>query len=325
MGMPLTRFRLDMMPLRAVLTARAAEFAVILLGEPNRAMSSKRELRFGRHGSLSVIVGGPKAGMWHDHQVGIGGDMLSLVLRERGGGFRDAVRFAEEFVGQAPHRTAPPPLPAASPGTGPDAERNMRVALEIWQQATPIAGTIAALYLSGRGLEVPPGIDGPTLRFHASCPYRGARQSCMVTLLRDLVTDAPRAIQRTALSGDGRKIGRMTLGPKAGAAIKLSADVDVANRLTIGEGLETTLAGMLLGYAPAWALGDAGELAAFPVLIGVESITILVDHDLSGTGQQAALRCSARWTSAGREVFRLVPRQPGADVNDLLKCGGTTS
>jgi putative DNA primase/helicase len=65
------------------------------------------------------------------------------------------------------------------------------------------------------------------------------------------------------------------------------------------------------GYAPAWALGDAGELAAFPVLIGVESITILVDHDLSGTGQQAALRCSARWTSAGREVFRLVPSQPG--------------
>jgi hypothetical protein len=79
---------------------------------------------------------------------------------------------------------------------------------------------------------------------------------------------------------------------------------------------------MMLGYAPAWALGDAGELAAFPVLIGVESITILVDHDLSGTGQQAALRCSARWTSAGREIFRLVPRQPGADVNDLLKCGG---
>jgi Toprim domain len=125
----------------------------------------------------------------------------------------------------------------------------------------------------------------------------------MVALLRDIITDAPRAIQRTALSGDGGKIGRMTLGPKAGAAIKLSADIEVADRLTIGEGLETTLAGMMLGYAPAWALGDAGELAAFPVLIGVESITFLVDHDLSGTGQQAALRCSARWTSAGREVF----------------------
>jgi hypothetical protein len=119
----------------------------------------------------------------------------------------------------------------------------------------------------------------------------------------------------------------MTLGPKAGAAIKLSADAEVANRLTIGEGLETTLAGMKLGYAPAWAVGDAGELARFPVLIGVESITILVDNDFSDTGQRAALRCSARWTSTGIEVFRLVPRQPGADVNDLLRTGvaGTRS
>jgi putative DNA primase/helicase len=114
----------------------------------------------------------------------------------------------------------------------------------------------------------------------------------------------------------------MTLGPKAGAAIKLSPNVDVAERLTIGEGLETALAGMALGYVPAWALGDAREIAAFPVLAGIESITILVDHDPSGTGQRAALTCSARWTSAGRDVFRLVPRQPGADVNDLLRCKG---
>jgi Toprim domain len=75
---------------------------------------------------------------------------------------------------------------------------------------------------------------------------------------------------------------------------------------------------MALGYVPAWAVGDAGELAAFPVLNGVESLTILVDHDRSGTGQGAAVTCSARWTSAGREVFRLVPHQVGADANDLL-------
>jgi hypothetical protein len=46
----------------------------------------------------------------------------------------------------------------------------------------------------------------------------------------------PRAIQRTALAPDGEKIGRMTLGPKTGAAIKLTADEDVADYLLIGEG-----------------------------------------------------------------------------------------
>jgi hypothetical protein len=60
----------------------------------------------------------------------------------------------------------------APPGflDGPDAERNVRAALEIWQQATSIAGTIAARYLAGRGLEAPLCIDGPTLRYHARCP-----------------------------------------------------------------------------------------------------------------------------------------------------------
>jgi putative DNA primase/helicase len=52
------------------------------------------------------------------------------------------------------------------------------------------------------------------------------------------------------------------------------------------------------------------------VLSGIESITVLVDHDAAG--ETAALECSARWTAAGAEVFRIVPRRPGADVNDLL-------
>jgi putative DNA primase/helicase len=144
----------------------------------------------------------------------------------------------------------------------------------------------------------------------------------MIALMRDIHTNEPRAIQRTALTADGEKIGRMTLGPKTGAAIKLSDDADVDIRLTIGEGLETALSGMVgWWYRPAWAVGDAGELAAFPVLSGIESLTILVDNDTvekEQRGQKAAGECSQRWTSAGREVFRFVPRRPGDDVNDLL-------
>ena len=139
-------------------------------------------------------------------------------------------------------------------------------------------------------------------------------------MLRDIHTNEPRAIQRTALTANGEKIGRMTLGPKTGAAIKLSADADVADHITIGEGLETVLSGVALGYTPAWAVGDAGELAQFPVLDGVASLTILVDNDKTETGQRAARECSRRWTSTGREVFRLVPRRTGADANDLLGC-----
>jgi len=141
----------------------------------------------------------------------------------------------------------------------------------------------------------------------------------MVVLLRDIHTNEPAAIQRTALARSGQKLGRMTLGSKSGTAIKLSDDADVDIRLTIGEGVETVLAGMMFWCRPAWALGDAGELAKFPVLNGIESITILVDNDASGTGQRAAIECSARWRISGRDAFRIVPRRIGADVNDLVQ------
>ena len=56
----------------------------------------------------------------------------------------------------------------------------------------------------------------------------------------------------------------MALGPKTGAAIKLSPDESVSMGLAIGEGLETVLSAMQLGFSPAWALGDAGNVRHFP-------------------------------------------------------------
>jgi hypothetical protein len=40
--------------------------------------------------------------------------------------------------------------------------------------------------------------------------------------------------------------------------------------LVVGEGLETMLSAMMRGYAPAWALGDAGSVAQFPVLADIK-------------------------------------------------------
>lgn len=64
----------------------ALEFAQIigplaqeLFGEPNRALSSDRELRYGARGSLSIDL---RDGTWFDHEVGEGGGALDLVTRE---------------------------------------------------------------------------------------------------------------------------------------------------------------------------------------------------------------------------------------------------
>jgi hypothetical protein len=145
----------------------------------------------------------------------------------------------------------------------------------------------------------------------------------MLGLFRTIVGDKPVAIHRTALSPDARKIDRMTLGPVGGAAIKLTRHDDVERGLVVGEGVETTVAGMMLGFTPAWALGFAGAIRSFPVLGGVDALTILVDHDepdCNGrqAGHEAAWECSERWMAAGREVRSVVPRRLGIDMADLV-------
>ena len=59
-------------------------------------------------------------------------------------------------------------------------------------------------------------------------------------------------------------------------------------------------------------------LGNLPVIPGVDRLIILVDHDLNGAGQTAAMRCTERWTRAERSVVRLKPTRPGADFNDLV-------
>lgn len=189
-------------------------------------------------------------------------------------------------------------------------------ALALWDESTDWRGTLADTYLRRRGFSDLDWIAD--VRFHPSCPFGPAtRHPCMVALYRDIVTDEPKAIHRTALAPDGSKIDRKAMGPKAGCAIKLSDDADVSVKLSIGEGIETCLAGAAMLFRPVWALGDAQEIRRFPVLPGIESLTVLVDNDPAGT--EAAQECSARWTKAGREVFRAVPNRRKGDFADVLK------
>jgi putative DNA primase/helicase len=309
----------DTRSIAAALTSRTAEVAMALLGEPNRQLSSKRELRFGRKGSLAVVVDGTKAGCWYDHENGSGGDLIDLIERVRDVDFRDAVAYAEQFICSTSTWTISPGPAAPALLTDYDVRRKQRRAGELWEEAVPIAGTAAERYLARRGIGgLPVGVDGAVLRFHPACPFGDMRISCMLAIMREVHNNEPRAIYRTALTPTAEKIGRKALGPKSGAAVKLTPDEDVTQGLAVGEGLETVLSAMQLGFCPAWALGDADNVRDFPPLSGIDCITLIVDNDKNGTGQRAALECSRRWTEAGREVFRIIPDRCGDDMNEVI-------
>ena len=139
----------------------------------------------------------------------------------------------------------------------------------------------------------------------------------MLAALRAIEGDAITAVHRTRLTADGQKIDRRMFGIAAGSAIKLDADDAVTMGLTIGEGIETGLAARQLGFRPAWALGSVGAIASFPVLAGIEALTILAENDDSGASQRAVQECGQRWHDAGREV--VVVEAAAGDVNDALR------
>ena len=82
------------------------------------------------------------------------------------------------------------------------------------------------------------------------------------------------------------------LGPVRGAAIKLDGDAEVAAGLHIGEGLETCMAARALGFKPVWAVGSAGAIRTFPVLPGIEALSILRETDDNGANERAAQACA---------------------------------
>jgi Toprim domain len=198
-----------------------------------------------------------------------------------------------------------------------------------WREGVSPLGTIVEPYLASRSLSLPADEVGDVVRFHPACPWGDEdgnviRVPAMLTAFRMIDGDALVAVHRTALRSDGTKVGRRMLGPVRGAAIKISADEDVTQGLTIAEGFETGLAAYVLGFRPVWAVGSAGAISDFPVLSGIEALTICAETDHRGANAQAIDRCGSRWADAGREVI-VIKSLFGGDMNEALQARGAAA
>jgi hypothetical protein len=146
----------------------------------------------------------------------------------------------------------------------------------------------------------------------------------MIALVCNIISNEPQAIHRTALGLSGRKLeidgkDRMALGGIKGGAVKLSADEDVSYALGIAEGIETALSLQRLPEwqgLPVWSLLYAEGVEIFPVLPGIETLVIAVDHDPAG--ELAALVVAQRWRAAGREVRLIEAIKANNDLNDVV-------
>lgn len=261
-----------------------------------------------------------------------GGDVIDFHMVRFGLSFVDAVRDLGADDGQtrqnAPGSTiarapAPKPQPKPDRAAEADSERKRVQAGAIWRAALPIAGTPAAEYLFGRTGTLPPA-DCTDIRHMPDLRLFGFGGSAMIGRI-SAANDAAVGIglHLTWLKRDADRwvrTERRYLGRKSGGVVRIWPDEAVTYSLAIAEGIETALAASRL-HSPVWACLDAGNLAAFPVLNGIESLTIFADNDASGTGQRAAADCAERWMRAGRAVTVLMSDQVKNDIaNEVAAC-----
>ena len=255
------------------------------------------------------------------------GNVIALVRFLDGCGFLEALEYLTGELVPAPSR----PAPAATDAPRDD-DRDARaliLARQIAFELRPILGSPGETYLRDARKIVTSAIEDVLERtdgvgWHPAVYFNepghalhGRKLGAIISVMTDMITAEPTgAISRTYIH-EGRKLGKAkTLGSPAGI-IRLSEDADVLEGLHIAEGLESAFSAMSKGFRPMWATGSTALMAKFPVLSGIEALTIIADHDANGAGERAAAEVASRWREAGRETHVYL-REVLGDFNDVL-------
>jgi hypothetical protein len=180
-----------------------------------------------------------------------------------------------------------------------DANERFERARQLWRETVPLSGTLGWRYFTEhRKLDIGQLNDlSHVLRWHQGV-------SAVIAKMTDAVTNKATGIHRTFLNPDGTKRERKMLGKQG--VIRLSPDDEVTLGLGITEGIEDGLRVLLSPWAPVWVATSAGGIEKFPVLPGIECLT--VHADIGDVGTRAALICRDHWINAGQEAVISFPQ-----------------
>jgi hypothetical protein len=268
--------------------------------------------------SLGVHLTGTKAGLWSDFAPGVGGDALDLVSAVLGLDLKEAWIWAHRWLGlQEGEPSARPQQPSAPKRKVSDDDTNRERWRRPWTEARPFCGTLGGTYLENRGRrfwhDLP---DGSVLRFLPRHPRKNPETDqveyhpALLGLFRDVRTGEACGIHNIYLRVDGSdrlrdRKAKTSWGRAQNAAVMLNHFGAPVCGLVICEGIETGIALSESHLKPIWALTSASNMSVFPVLGGIECLTIAADND--EPGQKAATACAERWHAARREVLIITP------------------
>jgi Toprim domain len=309
----------DLRDLRSALNARAADLAISLLGDPSS--QKQRELRFGRRGSVSVVLQGPKAGGWYDHERGEGGDLFKLIQRERQCDFNAAVDFAREFVGRP---WSPPTKASRKYGTNGSGDQGTRpYALQLWNEGVEPSGSLGESYLT-KTRKIPRPLGG----WPHAVRYHQGHRALMIASTDDYGEVV--GVQLVYLTPDGKKDtargyrGKQTFGAVSQGAGRLPGS---GPELVVAEGPETALSIWVATGREVWCA--FGSVSRLDLPIGRPVIIALDDDQRNAPSLQSVRKALSRWRGEGRIVTSITPwpvrRYDKTDFNDLIKESGAAA
>jgi putative DNA primase/helicase len=199
---------------------------------------------------------------------------------------------------------------------------NREYVVKLWRESGPATGTLVAVYLRSRAIEVLP----TCLRFHQRLRHPTARffPGLIAPITHAETGRKVRGILRVWLRADGAgKCGsepeKAMLGDCRGGAIRLAPLI--GDSLIICEGLETGLSILQAVGIPVWAALSTSGLKSLVLPREVRTLTIAADADAAGerAARDAAMRFHREDPTLQIHIAR--PRNFQTDFNDELREG----
>ena len=309
----------------------------------NEKLSTSGTLRFGNKGSMVVNTEGSHAGTWRSFESGEGGNMISLVQREKGLDFKGSLDFMKPYCSGSVQQDIEGFLQGekirAVSSAEKEASKRESLALQLDQikekkkkealkvsevkalieKSVSIEGTPAARYLrEERGLNS----DLPeSLRYLApgtDYAYDGQKKRIYSGALVAVATDrdgTTKALQLTYLTKegaryrvqDGSKAIKITLGVQKGSFVQLQKASKQGLPLVMAEGVEKAL-----------SLKEAGVKGQIVCSLGTSNMRnintssekVIIAADWDGSYDKPS------WKETEKTKDRLI--QQGKDVSVLL-------
>jgi len=270
-----------------------------------------RELS-GKHGPCPICKGNDRfrytdykgGGEYFCSGCGAGGG-FDLLCQKFGWDFGHAAKEVDKVLGTDIKEVFKPKV---------DVEKRRRDLNSCWKRAAESPYPFAE-YLIHRGIsnlrsDMLKDIRGTSKAFLAGDT---GEHNCMLALVRNK-SGEPVSIHRTYTDEGIRKLMPPTES-LVGAAIRLGEPGEL---LVIGEGIETTLSGMMrFGCCAGLATISAHGMETVVIPASVLGVIILADNDYSFTGQKSAFTLARRMDNDKKEVEVVMPSEADKDMNDF--------